>query len=231
MDSQQAWNSLEIAKFIASLATPIAVALVGFWINAKLKEHEDKLDTERRVEAQRRDDAQKAEDRRLNEAQRAEDRRFEESQRKLYREDQPRIELTLACKFHGIRGDTRLATFTVSAKNVGRVRHQIDLIKLRVRAINGEPFAYREETEEYLEDDRREPRVLFPQKVLETDLVPVEWNFIFIEPGVTQDLSFTKAISVDHSFLLAHVVFDYDEYEPHTTESIFAVPPARVPVG
>jgi hypothetical protein len=178
------WNSLEIAKFIASLATPVVVAFVGIWIKYK-----------------------------IDESQKAEEKRFEEAKRELYRDDKPRIELTLGCTFHGVRSDSRLAVFTVSAKNVGRVRHQIDRIKLRVRAINDEPFSYREETAEYLlEDhvrpgetrprDRRQPRVNFPHKVLETDLVPAEWNFIFVEPGVTQSLSYARPISVKHWYLL-----------------------------
>lgn len=219
------WNSLEIAKVIATLTTPVVVAFVGFWINKNL-----------RGEERRFIEAQKAQDRHFDESQKAEDRRFAEAQRKLYRDDQPRIELTLGCTFHGVRSDSRLAVFTVSAKNVGRVRHQIDRIKLRVRAIDDEPFFYREETGQYLLEDRvrpgetrprnrRQPRVNFPHKVLETDLVPAEWNFIFVEPGVTQSLSYVRPISVKHWYLLVHVYFEYEEFkEPHSAEAVFAVP-------
>ena len=212
------WNSLEIAKFIAALATPVVVAFVGIWIKYKI------------------DESQKAQDRQFTQSQKAEKERFEEAQRKLYRDDEPRIELTLGCTFHGVQSDSRLAVFTVSAKNVGRVRHQINRVTLRVRAINDEPFSYREETAEYLlEDhvrpgetrprDRRQPRVNFPHKVLETDLVPAEWHFIFVEPGVTQSLSYARPISVKHRYLLAHVIFKYDEFkDPHSAEVVFAVP-------
>jgi hypothetical protein len=206
------WNSLEIAKFIATLATPVVVAFVGIWIKYK-----------------------------IDASQKAEDRRFAEAQRKLYRDDQPRTELTLGCTFHEVRSDNRLVVFTVSAKNVGRVRHQIESIKLRVRAINDEPFSYREETAEYLlEDqvrpgetrprDRRHPRANFPHKVLETDLVPAQWNFIFVEPGVTQSASYATPISVKHRYLFAHVmlVYEYEGFkELHSAEvaeAVFAVP-------
>lgn len=172
-------------KVCRGFGDSIVVALVGFWITARLKAQD----------------------------------------RKLYREDQ-RTELTLGCTFHAIRGDSRLAIFTVSAKNVGRVRHQIDRITLRVRAINDEPFAYREETPKYLDDKTRQPRVLFPHEVLKTNLVPAEWNFIFIEPGITQLLSYTKPISVDHRYLLTHVILEYEEVdEPHSAEAVFAAPP------
>jgi hypothetical protein len=122
------WNSLEIAKFIATLATPVVVAFVGIWIKYKI------------------DESQKAQDRQFTQSQKAEEKRFAEAQRKLYRDDEPRTELTLGCTFHGVQSDSRLAVFTVSAKNVGRVRHQINRVTLRVRAINDEPFSYREET-------------------------------------------------------------------------------------
>jgi hypothetical protein len=252
------WNSLEIAKLIAALATPMVVAFVGFWINTKLEAQKrgfakvqeaqkqqftetQKAEERRFTEAQKEQDrqfteTQKAQDRQFDESQKAEERRFEEAQRKLYRDDQPRIELTLDCTFHGVQSDSRLAVFTVSAKNVGRVRHQIDRIKLRVRAIDDEPFSYREETPKYLLEDhvgagetrprnRRQPRVNFPHKVLETDLVPAEWNYIFVEPGVMQSLCYAKPISVKHRYLLAHVYFEYEAFaDPHSAETVFAVP-------
>jgi hypothetical protein len=31
------WNSLEVAKLAVAAATPIAVAVVGFWLNNRLK--------------------------------------------------------------------------------------------------------------------------------------------------------------------------------------------------
>jgi hypothetical protein len=238
------WNGLEIAKLVASLTTPIVVALIGFGLNSRLKKQDDRLKEEKeqleKLEQDRREELQRLERDRRDELDRQERDRKEELDRQerdrqerlqaekdeLLRQYSPHIELALDCAYHKIRGDTRLTTFTVSAKNVGQVRHQIDRIKLRVRAINDEPFAYRNETAQYLGGERRQPRVLFPHKVLETDLVPDKWNFVFIEPGVTQTLSFTKPISVDHCYLLAHVIFEYDEYEPHSAETVFEVPPA-----
>lgn len=36
MSQQQVWTSLEIAKFAASMATPVVVALIGLWITNRL---------------------------------------------------------------------------------------------------------------------------------------------------------------------------------------------------
>jgi len=33
----QVWNSLEVAKLVADLITPLVVALVGYWITIRLK--------------------------------------------------------------------------------------------------------------------------------------------------------------------------------------------------
>ncbi len=174
------WNSLEIAKFIATLATPVVVALTGFWISARLK---------------------------------AQDRR-------LYREDTPHIELKLDCQFHGIRSDKHLATFTVTAANIGRVHHLFPQIMLRVRGIKDEPFEYFANSD----DSERAGRAAFPYLLLRNDLIPRTWNFVFIEPGVKQDLSFTTLIPSDYSYLLAHAEANYDADTPHTADAVFAVP-------
>ena len=43
METKQVWNGLEIAKLIASLTTPIMVALIGFWLNRRLKKQDDRF--------------------------------------------------------------------------------------------------------------------------------------------------------------------------------------------
>lgn len=77
--------------------------------------------------------------------------------------------------------------------------------------IKDEPFTFIEGT----------ARVKF-ERILKTDLVP--WNYIFVEPGVTEQIAYTTTISADVTYLLAHVKFEYDEHTPHTAESVFKVP-------
>jgi hypothetical protein len=197
MDSQQAWNSLEIAKFIASLATPIAVALVGFWISFRLREH---------------------------------DRRIDKAKEERRREHTPHVEMKLDCQFHGFRDGNHLTTFKVSIANVGLIMPQLPEIVIRVRGIKDEPFGFlNTDTEGASNPSGR--RASFPHKILEGSLVPAQWNFVFIEPGVTQDLCLTTLVPGDFSYLLVNVTFHYKEDWPHTAEAVFAVPPARVPVG
>ena len=193
METKQVWNGLEIAKLIASLTTPIMVALIGFWLNRRLKKQDD---------------------------------RFAEAQRKLYREDEPHIELTLDCAFHGVRGDKRLTTFTVSAKNVGRVEHKFDQILLRVRGIRDEPFGNDSKNESHIENEKAR-RALFPEELFKRNLVPKTknstWNYIFVEPGVKQAVTFTTVVPADFTYLLAQVWFQYEATRPHTAEAVFAV--------
>jgi hypothetical protein len=206
VNALQVWSSLEIAKLIASLATPIAVALMGFWISRTLNASDQKRQEKLQAARRERDDKRQAE------------------KEERYRRNAPHIELELDCQFHGIRDDHYLATFTVSATNAGYVWHKFEQINLRVRGIKNEPFEYfsRRGLEE---EDNSARRVAFPYELLHTNLVP--WNFVFIEPRVTQHLTLTTTVSNDYSYLLAHVVFEYKEYWPHTAEAVFKVPAAH----
>lgn len=47
MGALQDWTSLEIAKLVASLATPIVVACLGFWISRKVRESDRRFNEAR----------------------------------------------------------------------------------------------------------------------------------------------------------------------------------------
>jgi hypothetical protein len=190
------WSSLEVAKLIASLGTPIVVALIGFWISRVVRKQERQLDEAQRDKKTKQDAEAKA----------ADDERF--------RLTVPHVELSLDCQFHGVRAGQHLVTVTVSAVNVGQILHQFTSITLRVRGIKDEPFVF----------DDKDGRVLFPHKLLQRDLVPEQWNFVFIEPRVTQKLPLTFPVADDYSYLLADVAFEYKEYWPHSGRAVFEVP-------
>ncbi|NLG55951.1 hypothetical protein A5776_05580 [Mycolicibacterium elephantis] len=205
MGALQDWTSLEIAKLVASLATPIVVACLGFWISRKVRESDRRFNEAR----DERKEGREAEKRAIDD--------------ELYRRNALHIGLQVDCQFHGLRQGQYLTTFTVSAKNVGQVLHEFEQVTLRVRAIKDEPFTvFRRSNPRKQREDECARRVAFPHEVLKANLVP--WNFVFIEPGVTQDLTLTTMIPADYSYLLAHVVFEYKEYWPHTAEAVFAVP-------
>lgn len=193
MNDQHVWNSLEVVKLIVAMATPVAVALIGLWINRSLSAQGEL--------------AQKARD--------AEENRREAEREALHRTNEPHIELRIDCHFHGIRADRVLVTFVVTARNAGNIRQTFKPVTLTVRGIEDEPFTFIADT----------ARVKF-DRILKTDLVP--WNYIFVEPGVTEQVTYTTTISANVAYLLAHVKFEYGALTPHTAESVFKVP-ALVP--
>jgi len=232
MATDAVWNSLEITKLVASLVTPLVVAFIGYGITVRLKAQEQRFESARekeREDLRRQYELQNqlaAEERqaRNEELRQQAERRAEREQldreakkEALERWHTPHIELRIDCQFIGTRNGQHLVLVIVDARNAGQVMHQFQNIKLRIRGIKEEPF-------EYLKD--KEPHAHFPHKIIETNLVPKKWkwNFIFIEPGVTQRVSLVTLIPVDYTYVLAHVKFEYEKYWPHTAETLIAVP-------
>lgn len=196
---------LEIAKLLASVLTPITVAVIGYFVHREFKRAE--VDREKDRDQQQRKNDELRELEKLEREARRED---------LERRHTPHVELLLDCSFVGRRDDQVLTTITVLANNKGNILQSLKRIKLRVRGIKREPFAL-------LEDNSW--RASFPHKVLETNLVPENWNFIFIEPGITQRISLNTIISSEYRYLLIHVEFEYKKHWPHTAEAMFVVSP------
>lgn len=208
MPTETLWNSLEVAKLLVALLTPLAVAFVGFLISKKLKENE----------LARQEELEKGRDeRRQQYEERKEEERLEREERikEIERIYTPHIELRIDCQFFGPRQEQFLASFLLIANNRGHVVHQFPSIRLRVRGIKDESFQYWK---------GREPRAHFPHKIFEAEVVPPDWNFIYVEPGVAHQITFNTVIPADYSYLLAHAEFHYEKYWPHNVEAIFAVP-------
>lgn len=203
------WNSLELVKVIISVLTPLTVIFLGYWINLRLKsveKNQQDIREERRQQLEERREAERLE--------------REEKKNEIERRYQPHIEFKIDCQFFGPLEDKILTNFCLIADNRGHVLHRFPSIKLRVRGIK------KEESFQYWEG--QEPRVKFPHKVFETEVVPTGWNFIFVEPGVAQTINFTSIVSTDYSFIVVRAEFHYDKYTPHSVEKMFEVPMLRV---
>ena len=48
-------------------------------------------------------------------------------------------------------------------------------------------------------------------------------NFLFVEPGVKQDITYVTKIPKIYKYFVAHATFNYDEYTPHFAEKVFDV--------
>jgi len=194
---------METVNLAAQFVTPLVVAIVGYFITRQLKAQEERSALARDL------------DREERERQYAEEREGKKDE--LERRHTPHIELRLEAQFLGERNGQVLTTISVVAENLGQVLHKFDKITLRIRGIRDEPFELWK---------GREPQVLFPHNILNTNLVPSEWNFISIEPGVAQRITQTTLIPTEYTYILVYVEFEYKKYWPHTAEEVFAVPKA-----
>ena len=195
------WNSLEAAKLVASVLTPLVVILIGAWFNQRLKKIEEARIKE--VEQRQRAD----EDRK---------REIEERTKEIERIYTPHIEFNIDCDFFGPTDGQYIANFLLAATNRGRVVHKFPSIRLRVRGIK--------KGESIEQWEKHPPRIKFPYKIFEAEVVPPDWNFIYVEPGVTHRITFATAIPLEYSYLLGNAEFRYDPSTPQKIETVFALP-------
>ena len=128
----------------------------------------------------------------------------------------PRIEFDIRCSFLGSLGGTRVASFEVLANNKGNVEHRFSRVSLRVRGIKGSDGLQR----------REDGRLDFPDALLKAELVPEEFGYYFVRPGIAQPFTFTTTIPSETRFLLARAAFKYQGKEDlHTSERVFEAPP------
>ncbi|NDY72939.1 hypothetical protein DO021_13365 [Desulfobacter hydrogenophilus] len=147
------------------------------------------------------------------------EREDEQKKKKLAEEERklaPHIELNVGCRFMGPSQGRFLAEFSLMTHNKGTHVHRFPKIIFRVRGIKfGQELKYWEQNEH---------RVNFPDKLLETDLVPKQWNFIFVQPNIKQRITFVTYIDQGYQFVIANAEFHYDGWTPHTVEKAFEMP-------
>lgn len=128
----------------------------------------------------------------------------------------PHIEFGIDCNFYGPGRGYYLTEFLLRAHNKGAILQQFPSILLRVRGIK------HDQAPEYWSG--REPRVEFPEKVIdETDIIPRDYNYFFVEPGVRQTFTYVTRTPASIKYVLVQAKFTYDEFTPHTVERVFLV--------
>jgi hypothetical protein len=106
--------------------------------------------------------------------------------------------------------------FVVIATNRGNVEHRFSRISLRVRGLKKDQTPSR----------REDQRLDFPESVLKAELVPAEFGYFFVRPGIDQRFTFTTTMPDDIRFILARPAFQYQHSEDlHTCERVFAIDP------
>src|SRR5262249_7709147 len=128
----------------------------------------------------------------------------------------PRVDFRIDCKFLGPQGEDYVAEFLLYAKNRGLVIQRFPSIRLRVRSVPAD--APLEIWESY------KPRLLFPQKLFDAEIVHEKYGYIFVEPGVEQLISYITKVPASARFVLARAEFRYKNFDPHSAERVFEVP-------
>jgi hypothetical protein len=126
----------------------------------------------------------------------------------------PKVEFDIEGKFFGPQCDWYLAEFVMSVKNKGLVRHKFTVITLRVRGIqSATPVTIWGDTQ----------RVEFPERIVGDANVmhKPKYNSIFVEPGVTQRVTFVARIPAGIRFVVARAEFEYDTGRTHSAERVF----------
>jgi hypothetical protein len=152
---------------------------------------------------------------------RQQDRDDEQHKLQLKREDDirreqsiPHLELALACRVLGQQRDDYLVEFVLTASNHGSVRWKFESIRLRVRGIEADQAL------QYWEE--KAPRLNFPVKLIDmAEVIPEDLNYLFVDPGIRQDITYVTKIPCIFKYALAYVEFWYDRTTPHSTERAF----------
>ncbi len=204
-------TNFQIISTVISTLTSIVIVLLGYWFNRRLKQFDNAYQ-------------------RQNELKREEK---EQKRAEIERRYQPHIEFTMEANFFGPQKGNYVAEFVIYADNKSLVRHQFNEIVFRVRGIR--------KNEDLQIWENHSPRLEFPHKIIGSDkaipnkakpdqvnLVPEGWNFIFVEPGVRQQIDFVTPLDADYAYIVARAEFRYDKYTPHVIERVFALPVLEV---
>jgi hypothetical protein len=138
---------------------------------------------------------------------------------KVERTHEPRMEFEVDCKLLGPQAGQYVGEVLVKATNRGLIRHEFRKLKVRIRGIE------KEATLQHWAG--HEPRLHFPEKVAEGDMLfAPKFDYIFVEPGVQQVLTYVTPIPERFRFIVVRAEFVYVNGNSHSTERAFEVPPS-----
>lgn len=140
----------------------------------------------------------------------------EDERKKIERVHSPQIEFDLSARFFGPEKDEYLLEIRLNLTNSGLVQQKLWDPKLRILGIRKGVSLHFRAKDPY--------RMEFPEKVLPLrDILPREYNFFFVEPGVHQDISYVTKVSSSIGYVLVYSEFHYNPATPHTAERLFEV--------
>lgn len=135
------------------------------------------------------------------------------------RTHKPRMEFTVDCNFFGPQRGYYVCETVIRANNRGLIDHRFRSILLGMRGIEGGGAIQEWKT--------KEPRLEFPVSLLKDAevLYTPRFDYIFVEPGVSQPITYVTRIPAEIRFIVVRVQFKYDNFNPHSAEKVFEVIP------
>lgn len=129
----------------------------------------------------------------------------------------PRIEFDVDATFMPPQQGQYMATFAIRANNKGTVEHRFTEIRIRILGLKQEDALKTSE--------ERAKRVDFPERIVPTvNILPEEFKYFFVRPGINQSFNYFTAISDSIRFIVVRLSFKYEKSEElHTTERVFEV--------
>lgn len=128
----------------------------------------------------------------------------------------PRVSFDIACRFFDSKNDasSRLAQLEFLLDNTGFVEHRVYDLSFSIHGL--EKISQKDETAEVIFDRQIFNRVI---------IVPPDYNYFFVRPGVKQSIVHIVAIPRDLDLIRVTAVFtyNYDPDNPHTMRRVFAV--------
>jgi len=128
----------------------------------------------------------------------------------------PKVAFNIEGTFFGPQQGFYLAELVMSIENKGLVKHRFDEISLRVLGIRRDaPVTLWADTQ----------RVEFPEQIINDKdvMYKKKYSSIFVEPGVTQRVTYVARIPVGIRLVLARAQFQYDSHRTHSTEKVFEI--------
>lgn len=129
----------------------------------------------------------------------------------------PRVAFDLSCNFFGPQQGFHIAEVVATMTNHGVVKHVVSDIFLRIRGLLADEVPQRWEG--------HGERLVFPLRMVDDDIIyKQKYSYVFVEPGVSQPLTYITRIPVQVRYILVRVEFRYAQTRNHSVERVFAVP-------
>jgi hypothetical protein len=192
------FSMIEELKVVASFTTPIIVGYIGWLVNTRLKD----IDHKRALE--------------LEESRQHYQEEKEQRKEKLERTYEEIVEFDIDGSFYGPQNQNFILCLELILKNKGKVIKRLRSLEVRIRAIRHD-----EELSYFSETDRR---LKFPHKLTDGNILPKDWVYSFVEPGVIQKYSYTTKVGTEYSFVVVNAKFKYDDKGEHSVEKVLELP-------